>query len=386
MQRFALSPLKGVFDASTAPSLRQVATNTFFPGTTNAAIFQINSSTPHYARDNITLLQHVFANAYGYLESNIGPATITTSVEYPIGTFTQFKYSAATIGNVTGGAIIISDALAIAIPKGALFNCRVFYQNPNGMIYYALPSADSSFLAEYAASGLSDKTLGGSIAANVNFLPPTALIAMTHNPAVGILGDSIPFGTYASPAGTGKDIGVFNAALGPSLAVMNLAASVDSAAGFLDVTKSGLRRQFLQYATGFVSLYGDNDIALNARTPAQVKTDLEAIAQLPGIVGKKLYASTLPPRTTGANFLTRGAQTPAATEAERIAANALIRAGLAGYTGIVDYADVFEGGRDLGTWTVDGSGNALPQDGTHPKLTGVVFGAAAGILTPAMFA
>lgn len=366
--------------------LGQVATNTFFPNVASGSLTQINSSTPHYARDNITSLQVVFANAYGLNETSVGAATITAAVEYPTGTFTPFKFGGVTIGNADAGALIVSDALAVIVPKDAKFNVRSFYQNPNGILHYSLPSADSQFLAEYAASGLIDKTQGGSIAADASVLTPAALIAMTRRPSVGIIGDSIAFGTFAAPAGTGKDIGVFNAALGPSLAVMNIAAAGESASGFLDVTKTGLRRQLLKYVSGVLTNHGNNDIVAG-RTPTQLKTDLESIAQLSDIYGKKLYVSTLFPKVTNSgDFKTRETQTPAATESQRVAANALIRNGLAGYTGTVDYANVFEGGYDLGTWTVDGSGNALPQDGTHLKLTGSVFGAAAGILTAGQFA
>lgn len=367
--------------------LRQIATGTNFPNTNSASFTDLNSSTPHCARDDITSIQAVYANAWGLNESSAGTATLTLGIENPAGsgTFVTLTFGTVRPGTIAPGALIISDPLPIKIANGTKFNMRSHYHNSAGIIFYSLPFADSQILADTSAT---DKTLGGTLPPSVNALMPVALIAYTRVNAVAVIGDSIGYGTFAGAnSDTCKDIGVFNASLGPGGPVLNLAAAGEFASNLY--AHYVIRRQLLQYVTGAVVEDGNNDIQTGLSTPAQLDNDLQVIPQWPELSGKKLILSTLFPKVTNSgNFLTRASQTPWPTESQRLAANTLIRAGVLGYAGVADFASVMEGttiGTDLSTWTVNGSNQALPQDGTHPTVVGAIFGAASGVLNAGMF-
>ncbi|MBY9039498.1 hypothetical protein K7461_29410, partial [Pseudomonas fluorescens] len=111
------------------PYLGAVATRTFINDLTSASTAGWNCRTAHHARDDISSLQLVFNNIYvvpGTGETAIpGTQTITASVEYPAGTFTQVKFNGGNTSVVLSGLTqIVSDPVAVSIPNGAKFFTR----------------------------------------------------------------------------------------------------------------------------------------------------------------------------------------------------------------------------------------------------------------------
>jgi hypothetical protein len=83
----------------------QLATRSFVPQINSTSNKQMMSRSRHISRTTITSLAIVVANWYvshsTLIEvANGGPATITASVEYPAGTFTQIKFGGSASGTL----------------------------------------------------------------------------------------------------------------------------------------------------------------------------------------------------------------------------------------------------------------------------------------------
>ena len=137
-----------------------------------AAGTEFMSRSFHYARQTISQLQVAFPNFY--VNATVGEqpiggtATLTASVEYPAGTFTQLKFNGAVSATMPNGGFIVSDVAKVAIPNGAKFYVREFYQNAAGFPYTGSTIAQTN-LASYgegmlwAPVGLTDLTMGGTV-------------------------------------------------------------------------------------------------------------------------------------------------------------------------------------------------------------------------------
>lgn len=116
--------------AKPAPYVGHVATGVILPTLQYSGWLQMNSRTPHVARDDITQLKVAFPSFYvngASGEASVGGnVTFTASIEYPAGTFTQVKWSTASSIVQAANSYSLSDWVTVTIPKGKVFWVRNF--------------------------------------------------------------------------------------------------------------------------------------------------------------------------------------------------------------------------------------------------------------------
>lgn len=353
----------------------QVATHCFLPTSFSAPNKQAMSRTRHVAQSPICGAQLAFANFQGAEIATGAAATITASIEYPAGTFTQVKFGGSTSGSIADGSFIISDPVAVLIPEGAAFFVRAYYTNTAGIVYTA--TAHNTALGEamtYGASGVVDQTMGGTVTATVGGLGfgPIAILGLTVKPSILIVGDSRGAGQNDSTSGSTSDVGEIARSL-TGLAYMNLAVPGDKAQTFLTTSKRAI---FGSFASHVICEYGIND--LNAsRTAAQLLADIQVIRAL--FPNKKFYQSTVAPYSSSTDaWATTVNQTPGASNAQRIVFNNAVRAIPSGFAGYFEVADTVESARDGGVWKV-----GFTSDGIHATPSGYAAIAASGAINPA---
>ena len=317
-----------------------------------------------FARDNMSMFKVAWANWYGNEQTPGGAnvTTITASIEYPAGTFTQMKFGGNATGTAPAGTTLLSDNITVAIPNGAQFWVRHFITNSFSLQY--LPGYPNNALGDATTQGGTDQTMGGTVLNTANILIPTlAIIGMTSKRAVAVIGDS-------RQAGTGDDYQAANGSWGEmptglnQYAWIDLGLPSDQSAQYLS-TAGPLRAQLIGYCSDVVNAYGTNDLFVAAKTAAQLKTSQTAIAAL--YPTKKLWLTTIDPETSSTDsWATLGNQTVFGNEAARVTYNTDVRGGnVPGYLGYFDAAAVSESALNSGKWKVDGTANKYTVDGIH---------------------
>lgn len=358
-----------------APYLGVVATRGAVGLNALAGITHLMNRTGHVATQNLTAPQVVWANWYvnssTFLEANTsGTMTITASIEYPVGTFTQLKFSGSASGSVAAGSNIVSDAAALNIPQGALFYVRS----------YQTFAASSTFPSFYpgAVSGVDtanwtvgDLTMGGTVTAQSAgyYAPPVAILSVTTAPSLCLVGDSImhgydDFSTITTIyAMNSLAAGVYERMFNGQFGLINMGVPGDAASG---ATVNYTKRAALAnlYCTHIIDEYGVNDI-IAATSAATIAGYRATIAGL--FPGKTVIGTTISLYTTSTDsWATTANQTVTANEAARVSLNALIRAGIAGKSNYIDYDFILDPGA-TGKWPVNGAANYATPDGVHPS-------------------
>ncbi len=357
---------------------------------------QIMSRTAHVAADDISSLKIAVANfrltgsGSSAEQGTGGTMTVTASVEYPAGTFTQITFSGSASGSVASGGLLFSDATAgsLGIPAGATFWVRIFNQNTAGIIYNAWRNSSMGELITVAASGLSDLTMGGTITSSGNYsAPPFMIIGETTKASVCIIGDSKAFG-YLDTAESAS-------ASGPGLQG-EVAKSFPATLPFLNLSSGGWRANLwasqgvsrklcLPYFSHYVVQLARNDLVVSGDAPATVKTNVEAI--IADILTAKPTAritSTTPGHTSTStdNWTTQANQTPV-DNADRVTYCGYVRNGqIAGVNnGYFDIAPCLESSPDNGKWkTNEVTANLYTSDGVHENGAGYSLIVSAGAI------
>lgn len=341
----------------------QVATHCFCPGAKTGSQNQIMSRTYHVATDDMKSVRLVYSNWYGS-ENKLGAAlTITASIEYPVGIFTQVKFSGAAAGTISDGSNLISDPVVVAIPQGSPFFVRQYCVNPSatGIVYSSyLQNQTLGEAMLMAASGVADQTMGGTIAPNFanTLYGPSAIIGDTRRASVLVVGDSRAAGANEDHATISTETGQITPSLFPAIGYMNMAIAGEQAQNF--VQKHIYRAPFGMYATHIICEYGINDLILGSRTYAQVLADLQTIR---GYFAKqKFYQATILPKSLSTDgWATVGNQTADPLAAPRSALNNTFRGGASWLNGYFETADAVESARDSGLWKAPG----YTADGLH---------------------
>lgn len=363
--------------SSIPPYLGSVATRTAIPTGAGGggADMQFNCRTGHFMRASTSAMAVGFANFF--MQDNVlgNGQLVKASIEYPAGTFQRVTWG----GNATltvSQTITLSDLMPISIPKGNQFWIRYFVDGtpaggcPLGREYAKNLSMGDAI--ELAASGLSDRTMSGSVPDNgdpqTNFQSPL-LVGYITEPSVAIIGDSIAYGNNDLGDTTG-DVGAVARAIGAHFGYTNSAVPGDQATQYLALHT--YRAQLAQYCSHIFLQYGTNDFFLGHRTAAQLASDLAGIRAL--FPGKPFIQSTISPNTSTPgnpdHWTTLGGQVvlDATDEAQRVIYNDSVRAGISGVTHFNEAADVMESSRNSGKWKVDGSTlNLSTSDGIHPS-------------------
>jgi hypothetical protein len=349
--------------------------------------WQINSRTIHRARDTITSLQAIFAGYYVSTSevetANTGVLSIDAAIEYPLGTTTtSFTFSASATGTIPNGGTLTTDALAIAIPDGALFAVRSFQRGTANVTYMSNWVATSGDSCEASASGLTNRTTAtGSYGSAPTFVaPPAALIAQTSKVSIAIYGDSKQLGLLDT-ADSAMDVGQLCRTLGPIFAYTNCARSGGKAQDFISSHTN--RVALAAYASHVVVGYFFNDFAAG-RTGAQMETDLATIVGY--FSGKPIYCMTISPKTTGAWTLADASdQTVTGNESNRTTFNNDLRKNAIANVsskirGVIDVETANETSYNSGKWIAGAT-----TDGVHESTLGALLIQRSGCINPAQF-
>lgn len=380
-----------------AARLGQVATGCFIPRVKTGAQTIMLSVSPHVAWDTLTSLQVVLPGWYAQAdasdsEKTIGSDTTYTSayIEYPRGTFTQLKFSAANDVTIADGGQAISDALTIDIPRGAMFWVRVRYTNASGIITTTYGSnIHNGGKIRWGASGTDDADLitnfaisvGNTTSAGHQF-SPIAIIAQTRERSFILLGDSIAAGNSDVWDGVGADTGILARSVGAFAPYINVAVGADRMDYF--VTEHAKRIALADYCTDAIINYGVNDFT-NSRSDAQMAADEQSIiGYFPANIDKKWITTITPVTTSTDSFATTANQTATATNSVRAVTNERRRLIPSGFTGCIDTADLVEAGRGSGIWSVT---DFVPTaDGTHPNVRTYMKVKASRLISPEVLA
>jgi hypothetical protein len=367
-----------------------VATRLHLPQNSTTSNHWLMARSNHVATDTISSLKVAFANFYiqqndMFEFGNGGIATVTASIEYPAGTFTQLLFTGSASGIIpavsTSGAtsevgVLISDAATVSIPNGATFWVRHYFTNPNGIIHSTGQDTANGELLDFGATpaGGQDKTMGGTIVdagSHGYSAQPVAIIANTTKAGVIAIGDSICYG-FADATATATDWarGIICRGIPTTIPSLNLASYGSFAQSFLSVAPG--RATLFPYCSHAVFEHGFNDLLNNTgHTPqtaaATIGYQQTLAAAFPARVRKLL--TTITPFTTG-SWSTLGGQTIGPNDAARVTYNGLVRANAtAGFSDYLEMADTLESARDSGKWVVTPT-PPYTGDGIHPNSGG----------------
>lgn len=224
-------------------------------------------------------------------------------------------------------------------------------------------------------------TPGGVTWTNQRTYAPVAVTAETYDetaPSVAFIGDSIVAGQNDSYSGyTGSETNN----VGPSafkrafdvagISYIQLGVPGSKTAHIVSQSQGIARLKLIPSCTAVALQMGSNDFT-DGVTYSQVITNYQKIftwLRLRGV--KRIILHTILPRTTASSdsYTTTTGQTTVSWEAQRVAMNTAIRAGIEGADGYVELADVVESSRDSGKWAVNGTNNWMTTDGSHPSPT-----------------
>lgn len=356
----------------TVPYLGQVAGQVPQCNVTNTGGTQVMVRGRHISRDAITSIRIAYPNFYingtTFMEAGPGGAsTVTSSIEYPIGTtvtrVTWNGQNSCSIADAAMGAL--SDEITVSIPIDTPFMIRTYFTNATGFVAQNKSNiCDNSQSFRFATSGLSDQTgvagatSGGTSSPNFMY-KPLLIVGRTSKPSVLILGDSRQDGADEgeSYTGTSDDIGQLARSIGPTYAYANLGRGSDSAVKFL-ASNTG-RVSLRQYFSHVICAYGFNDLNSEGRTAAQHLDNVRAIRNL--FPNNIFLTATLTPSTSSTDAWTslagQGTGQQALTDY-----NNLIRPSGSGYQyfdGHIEVADFAETARDSKKWITSAGGRTV---------------------------
>jgi hypothetical protein len=343
----------------------------------------------HVATENLTSIKLAFSNFAnlngGSADAGLGAsATVIASIEYPSGTFTQVKFSGTTTGTISDASLLFSDYLPVSVPSGATFWVRIFWNNPNGTFYNNYQNAFLGEAMALSTTSISNQTMGGTITNSGSYShAPIAILGITRNPSVIIIGDSLGVGwpdgedvedTSNSATGYGGKVGVIARSLG-NVPFINLCEGGEAASDGL--SNSTARKLLWTKGSHVFTQYVVNDMR-DSETSATTIAALQAIwANIASF--QKIYQTTCTPLTTSTDsWATLGNQTVLSSEAQRQVFNAAVRAGISGIKGYVDITSALESSLNSGKWLVSPSPPYTP-DGIHPNQAANLLVAAGGL-------
>lgn len=347
---------------------------------------QVSSRSIHISRDAITALKVAFPAWY---VRDTGPQTeitsgsdltITASVEYPAGTFTQITFSGSATGTIPANTTLMSDYIPVAIPIGTQFYIRT-YITGTGIPYDRESTHSVTFQAfgtafEQGTSGITDKTLSGTITASGLYYAPAAIIGFTSKPSFIILGDSKSEGHGDVTTDSTLDIGGPSRYIGGTYAYSNFGKDSDDALAFIQNQHTN-RVALFRYASHLFCAYGRNDLASNGVDSEGLLRELHTIWDMGTLNRMKIYQTTIGPTTTSTDsWATIANQTVSSSswsptiDGYRITFNQKIRANYVAYglKGYFDWATGIESSLESGLFYADGT--AYTTDGVHENSKG----------------
>lgn len=343
--------------------------------------------TVSVAKTNITQIGAAFANWYVTTSGEFaigGDATITASVEYPLGTtVTRLTFNGQNSGTAYDYSTLASDLISINIPAGAEFAIREFrHYTGSGSIPFTnqvgLDITDGDCY-NYGSSGVTDLTgsagtfAGGDGSSHCN---PVAIFGPTSLPSYALIGDSRGEG-YGDNGNGNLYIGWMERSVGPVRAFTNLSK-------FGEYTSTAATLGFRQraaiinkYCTHILCEYGVNDLFAGGQTVDQVLKSIDQIQeQFPY---KWFYQTTLMGETNSTDAWTtliNQATVDSNKDESRRWFNNYVRSGMHRFDGVYDVSTVVESSFNSGLWKVPG----YTADGLHPTPLGYATIASSGVI------
>jgi len=355
----------------------QVASRCLFNRTFAATPKQFMARTFHRAMDDIDAVQLLEANWYnsgGTETATGGAATVSAAIEYPLNSCTRVTWAEQATGQVASGANLLSDLVAVTIPRGAWFAVRRYVTNPAGIAFASVcDTTDRGFGPDvfgYAPSGLADQTMTTAPVATAQAAGPcafpAAIVARTRRASFGIIGDSRSAGALSSSTTGAFDgegnLGEYAGALhGRGHATINGGIYGTTAAAF--AASNARQAEAIGYCSHVVLEHSINDLT-GGRTAAQVQADLLGIATL--FPRARVIVGTTPPVSTSTDgWASANNQVAHASNAQRVALNAWKRQVPRPFADCWEVADLVETARGSGLWKA-----GLTGDGTHESAAG----------------
>jgi len=352
--------------------VRNIASNTRAPGanggaasngvdtTANSRTSQVNESGK--ALTNLALVYSGWrTRASAPSETDLpNDYTVTASIEYPSGTFTQVTWSGTTSKVITAGSNIVSDYMAVAIPAGARFWVRSFVSVTAGGVWPTsgtMHSGSPGLELYQTGTGLSDMTMGGTIVGTSQGFRASGFLSRGtgfKKVSLGVFGDSIASGSGDGVYDTNSNTSWIGRAASGNCPILTTAiVGVTLADNVLNLTR---RLDLFQKCgiTHVLCAWGANDVAV--RTAPQIQADLTTLYNAIIAAGMKPVQTTTTPKSTTADFwYTEAGQTAAAgyTGGEasvRGVVNNWVRALNAGLYDYIETADNVETARSSSIW------------------------------------
>lgn len=354
-----------------------VATRGSAPSGLQAQV-QAMARTASFTRSAVTQIKIITPNWYNAEIAPGSAATVTASIEYPAGTFTQLKWSTATSVVIANGGQATSDYATVSIPTNTKFWIRQYILCASGTVVQSyqgqnLTLGDALILGN---SGVVDQTLSGTVTDGGTpvSIAPLAIIAPipVTTPSVGILGDSIALGVdNAHTPNSVGDTGSIAPSIGPSFGYSNMGVNAETAANFVSTHTN--RAAVLAYCTHVIVEYGTNDIYFGGSV-ATLQGNLTTIYSL-AASGSTVFQTTLIARTTSTDFWATTAGQSTITgggeESRRVAFNtALTSASFGPNGGYFDPQSVVGTGTNNSIWKAGAGFSACgtwTDDGVHPN-------------------
>ena len=344
---------------------------------------QSMSRSVHRATEALTSISLIFPN-WGLGSSgdvaNNASATLQCSIEYPVGAFTQLKFSQSNIGNAAPGANFVTDFISVNIPKGAFFWVRSLYTSTSSTGIYGAGAYNGLNFSPYyegsvwsTTANLSNLVMatgtGGSSGNNDGFNKPTpiyrpiAIVQMTSRPSVFVTGDSISAGLYDLPDAGGDAAGFFGRAI--PFGTINAGRAGEWVTGLVS-TNYQYRSQLAQYCSHVVTNYGTNDMTVGGYSAAQIVTSINTFYST-WFSGKPFFVSTILPTTpvSSDGWNTTVNQTVGSKEAVRLALNDSIRSGAVTAVNVIDLDKIWSSGNGSGLIIAAGLSQTLTSAVTN---------------------
>lgn len=303
--------------------------------------------------------------------NNLLAYTVTASIEYPIGTFTQVTFGGSTAQIVTPGKVIYSsDPCPVYIPAGAKAAVKTFFSWTTGVANLVLASlGNNGCNGEWwtVGVGVADHTMDATVLTTSFTVgaggrgvgsPGFAIYGQLASavPIVGLIGDSITQGVKDFPDPVYGGLAV-ERGLRSQLPVVNVARQAETFATYQTRT-DGRNRLLVNACTHLLFFMGRNDVSA-ALTSAQIQAALVKAINPYLARGMKVWTATVTPISTSSDaWATSGNQAVqnAGQDVNRLAYNAFLRSSYAsvGLSGVFDWAHVVDPG-DTGIWLADGT-------------------------------
>lgn len=294
--------------------------------------------------------------------------TVTASIEYPVGTFTQafFNNGATSLSVTAGRRHFESDPVPLYIPRGATFYVKCFLSWTGGVTNFPLNSSVQAANGEWCnvGTGLTDQTQTATVqthsyaapgqANGYGFEPMVLGRLSDYTPVLALIGDSITQGTVVTGPDSATGEAGWSRAFRGAIPVVNLARQAEVTSNF--TSRPHGRLSLIEDAvTHAVVAYGRNDVTALVAA-ATIVANARKVWDLLRTRGIKVFAATVTPVTTSSDtWATTSNQTVSSPqEVIRLAYNTLLRDNWQTYglSGVIDFARAVDPS-DTGKWGAD---------------------------------